>query len=150
MSDDKKKISQQTSRETERGTINSSVQSAANTGNLKIDDPAKTSHEMADANAHGAGDVRKTSYPRNEVSDNPDAANDRKRALEDNPNNRSGKSFRCADVGVENCNWSVTGTHEDEIVGRVREHARDQHHLEEKEFDKMADKVRGAIRDRAA
>jgi predicted small metal-binding protein len=158
MSDDKKKISHQTSNQMERGsTMNSSVQPASTEGAASHAEPdvRGTSQNASSPNAVGAGDVRKTSYPRNEAADNPSASDQapgegRERALEDNPNFRAGKSFRCADVGVENCSWSVTGTHEDEIVGRVREHARDQHHVEGKEFDNMAEKVRGAIRDKAA
>jgi predicted small metal-binding protein len=45
----------------------------------------------------------------------------------------------------------VTGTREDEIVSNARVHARDHHGINESEFDsKMRDRVRGAIRNRAA
>src|SRR3954470_11102122 len=54
----------------------------------------------------GAGDVRHTSYPRNEAGENP-AANvgeTRKRSeqMSDNPNARGGKVFHCAEYGNEN------------------------------------------------
>lgn len=100
--------------------------------------------------AEGAGDVRRTSYPRNEAADNPAASGgNREQALRDHPDNRAGKSFSCADAGMQACNWSVTGTHEDEIVSRVRDHAREQHGIQN--FGKNEeDRVRRAIRDRAA
>ena len=145
----KNRISHNTSSETERGTINPSGPTSGTEGWANHAEPETA--RASSPNAKGAGDPRKTSYPRNETADNPEAANDRKRALEDNPNNRAGKSFRCADVGVENCNWSVTGTHEDEIVGQARQHAHEHHNINNKDFDsKMADRVRGAIRDKAA
>jgi predicted small metal-binding protein len=144
MAENKKKISNQTSNEAERGTINPS---------------GPTTGTEGWANHAESGDTRFTSYPGNEVAHNPAAhgandqppGEDRERMLEDNPNYRAGKSFRCADIGVENCNWSVTGTREDEIVSNARVHARDHHGINESEFDsKMRDRVRGAIRNRAA
>ncbi len=151
---DGKKISHQTSNEAERGTINPSGPTTGTEGWANHADPK--GQQNSGPNAQGAGDTRYTSYPRNEAADNPAAKDnpvrsgmDRKHALEDNPNNRSGKSFRCADVGVENCSWSVTGTHEDEIINRAREHAREHHNVTEDDFNsKMAGRVRGAIRER--
>jgi predicted small metal-binding protein len=155
----KKKISHQTSNEMERGTINPSAPTTGTEGwaNHAESEASSNSPEASSVNARGAGDPRYNTYPGTETSNNPAARNasdkppgeDRERALEDNPNFRGGKSFRCADVGVENCNWSVTGTHEDEIVGNARNHARDHHGISESDFDsKMSDRVRGAIRDR--
>jgi predicted small metal-binding protein len=160
MADNQKKTSQQPSNESERGTINPSAPTAGTEGvvNRAESKSGGNSREASSVNARGAGDPRYDTYPGNESSNNPAAKNasdkppgeDRERALEDNPNFRGGgKSFRCADVGVENCNWSVTGTHEDEILGNARNHARDQHGISESDFDsKMRDRVRGAIRDR--
>jgi predicted small metal-binding protein len=154
--DDKKKISHQTSNEMERGTVNPSAPTTGTEGwaNHAESEASANSPEASGPNARGAGDTRFSSYPRSEAADNPAASDqppgeDRERMLEDNPNYRAGKSFRCADVGVENCNWSVTGTHEDEIVGNAREHAREQHGIAEKDFDsKMVDRVRSAIKNR--
>ena len=156
-----KKISIQTSNETERGTINPSAPTTGTEGwaNHSESEASANSPEASSINARGAGDPRFTSYPGNEASDNPAARNasdkppgeERERMFEDNPDYRGGsKSFRCADVGVENCSWSVTGTHEDEILGSAREHARDHHGISGEEFDRMSGKVRGAIRDKAA
>lgn len=69
--------------------------------------------------------------------------------LRDNPNNRMGKEFRCADVGNMNCNWSVTGMHEDEILRRAEEHGREAHGMSDID-EKTRNHIRGAIRDRAA
>jgi predicted small metal-binding protein len=161
MADSKKKISHQTSNEMERGTINPSAPTAGTEGwaNHAEARNSENSREASSPDARGAGDPRYQTYPGNEASSNPAAhhasdqppGEDRERMFEDNPNYRAGKSFRCADVGVENCNWSVTGTREDEIIGNVRAHAKSQHGISEHEFDgKMKDRVRGAIRQRAA
>jgi len=69
--------------------------------------------------------------------------------LKDNPNNRMGKSLSCADVGNTACNWSVVGEHEDEIMGKAEQHARDAHGIS-KFDDNTRKKVHDAIRDRAA
>jgi predicted small metal-binding protein len=161
MAENKKKISNQTSNEAERGTINPSGPTTGTEGwaNHAESGNSANSREASSPNTRGAGDTRFTSYPGDEVAHNPAAhgasdqppGEDRERMLEDNPNYRAGKSFRCADIGVENCNWSVTGTREDEIVSNARVHARDHHGINESEFDsKMQDRVRGAIRNRAA
>ncbi len=152
----KNRLSHNTSNEMERGAINPSGPTTGTEGAANHASPETVQAGRPDAK--GPGDIRRTSYPRNEAADNPVAKDnpvrvgtDRKHALEDNPNNRAGKSFRCADVGVENCSWSVTGTHEDEILGHVRDHAREQHNISEKDFDNSyAGRVRGAIRDKAA
>jgi predicted small metal-binding protein len=73
----------------------------------------------------------------------------RRDELRDNPNNRQGKSFRCADAGVTNCTWSVTGESEDDIIRKAEQHARDAHGM--KSFDENTRRrVHEAIRDRAA
>ncbi len=149
-----KKISHQTSNEMERGTINPSAPTTGTEGWANHAEPQ--AQQTSSPNTQGPGDPRYPSYPTNEAAANPAAKDDpvrsgmdRKRALEDNPNNRAGKSLRCADIGVENCSWSVTGTHEDEILGNARNHARDHHGISESDFDsKMSDRVRGAIRNR--
>ena len=161
MADGIKKVSKQNLNENEHGTINPSAPTAGTEGgeNHAESGNSANSREASSVNARGAGDPRFGSYPGNEGMENPAARSasdvapgeDRERALEDNPNFRAGKSFRCADVGVENCNWSVTGTHEEEIIGNARSHARDHHGINETEFDsRLRDRVRGAIRDRAA
>ena len=145
----------------ERGTINPSAPTMGTEGGVDHAQShnSENSPAASSPNVRGAGDPRYSTYPGNEAHTNPAAhgasdqppGEDRERMLEDNPNYRSGKSFRCADVGVENCNWSVTGTREDEILGNVREHAKSHHGISESDFDvKMKDRVRGAIRDRAA
>lgn len=69
--------------------------------------------------------------------------------LRENPNQRQAKSFRCADAGVTNCTWSITGDHEDEIMRKAEQHARDAHGM--KGFDdNTRRRVHDAIRDRAA
>src|SRR3954468_4895494 len=137
MAGNDKKISHQTSNEMERGTINPSAPTTGTEGwaNHAESEASANSREASSPDARGAGDPRYTTYPGNEASENPAAreasdkppGEERERMLEDNPNYRGGKSFRCADVGVENCSWSVTGTHEDEIVGSARDHAREHH-----------------------
>lgn len=98
--------------------------------------------------AKGAGDVRKTSYPMAEGSEHMENQS-RQDALRDNPNNRQGKSFRCADVGPTSCNWSVVGQSDDEIVRKAEQHGREAHGMTDID-DKMRDKIRGAIHNQAA
>jgi predicted small metal-binding protein len=98
--------------------------------------------------AKGAGDVRKTSYPMPEGSNEMENQS-RQDALRDNPNNRQGKEFRCADVGVANCNWSVTGQSDDEIMRKVEAHGREAHGMTEIDAQ-TRDKIRGAINQKAA
>jgi predicted small metal-binding protein len=159
----KKKVSHQasegqTSNEMERGTINPSGPTTGTEGwaNHAEARNSNNSREASSPYAQGAGDPRHSPYPGNEGASNPAASDkppgeDRERALEDNPNYRgSGKSFRCADVGVENCNWSVTGTHEADILRSAKEHARKEHGISGQEFDIISEGVREAIRDKAA
>lgn len=96
----------------------------------------------------GAGDVRKTSYPMSEGSSQMENES-RAEELRNNPNNRQGKQFNCADVGPTSCNWSVTGNNEDDIMRQVERHGREAHGMKDIDED-TRNKIRGAIRDRAA
>lgn len=101
----------------------------------------------------GAGDVRQTSYPRNEVGDNP-AANigetrKRSKQLSDNPDARGGKVFHCAEVGNENCAWNVIGDSADDMMPDIERHGREAHGITS--FDESARrKIRDAVRERRA
>lgn len=54
-------------------------------------------------------------------------------------------SFRCADVGHDQCNWTVRGRDEDELMPQIERHGREKHGLQE--FgESTRNKVRGAIR----
>ena len=99
-------------------------------------------------NAKGAGDVRKTSYPKAEGSEHMENQS-RQDALRDNPNNREGKQFRCADVGPSNCNWSVVAQTDDEIVRKAEQHGREAHGMTDID-EQTRDRIRGAIHDKAA
>jgi predicted small metal-binding protein len=98
--------------------------------------------------AKGAGDVRKTSYPKAEGS-NLMENQSRQDALRDNPNNREGKEFRCADVGPTSCNWSVVGQSDDEIVRKAEQHGREAHGMTDID-DNTRNKIRSAIHSKAA
>jgi predicted small metal-binding protein len=104
--------------------------------------------EASHPDAEGAGDVRKTSYPLPEGSNRMENQS-REDALRDNPNNRQGKSFRCADVGVTSCNWSVVGQSDDEIMKKVEAHGREAHGMTDID-DNTRNKIRGAIQNKAA
>jgi len=99
-------------------------------------------------NAEGPGDVRKTSYPKTEGSELMENQS-REDALKDNPNARQGKQFRCADVGNTSCNWSVVAENEDEVMRRAEQHGKEAHGINNID-DKTLEKMRGAIRDKAA
>ena len=73
----------------------------------------------------------------------------REDALRENPNARMGKQFRCTDVGNTSCNWSAVAENEDEVLRRAEEHGREAHGIGEVD-DKTKQKIRGAIRDKAA
>jgi predicted small metal-binding protein len=75
--------------------------------------------EASHPDAKGAGDVRHTSYPQNEAAQNP--------AAQANAHPHGDRSFRCADAVRRDCDWSVTGNNEEEILGYVRSHAREAH-----------------------
>ena len=119
-----------------------------------------TRNDASQSEAEGAGDVRRTSYPQNEAAQNPAAESGlnakpvsnseaSRQASQQTANTRAGKTFRCADVGRPNCNWSVVAAHEDEIVNEVRRHARKAHNQEEFTEEELRH-VREAIRGRAA
>lgn len=55
------------------------------------------------------------------------------------------KSYTCRDVGV-NCDWKVRGQTKEEVLGKIREHARTAHNMKEIPKD-LAGKVDAAIRD---
>lgn len=101
----------------------------------------------------GAGDVRRTSYPRNEAADNPAAniSETRKRSeqLSDNPNARGGKVFHCAEFGQENCTWNVSGDSADDMLPDIERHGREAHGIES--FDETArQRIRDTVRERRA
>ncbi len=111
--------------------------------NLKEPVPGASSPD-----AKGPGDVRKTSYPQTEGSELMENQS-REDALKENPNARQGKQFRCADVGNTSCNWSVVAENEDEVMRRVEQHGKEAHGINDVD-DKTREKIRGAIRDKAA
>lgn len=75
--------------------------------------------EASHPDAKGAGDLRHTSYPQNEAAQNP--------AAQENVHPHGDRGFRCADAVRQDCDWSVTGNNEEEILGYVRSHAREAH-----------------------
>lgn len=58
------------------------------------------------------------------------------------------KSISCRDVGVD-CDFVARGETEQEILQQCSEHARTAHNMNELPPE-LAEKVRGAIRDKAA
>lgn len=40
------------------------------------------------------------------------------------------KSFTCSDAGV-NCNWSVTSENDEDLLNKIKEHAKNEHNFEE-------------------
>ena len=55
------------------------------------------------------------------------------------------KTLNCRDVGVD-CDHTITGETEDEIMTQAADHARTEHGLDEIPPD-LAEKARGAIQD---
>ncbi len=55
------------------------------------------------------------------------------------------KSLSCADVGATECNWSASADTEEELMVKVREHAKEHGH-EEIPAD-LAAKIKTAIKD---
>ena len=55
------------------------------------------------------------------------------------------KTYTCRDVGVP-CDWKVRGETEDEVMRKIRDHARTTHEMNEIPKD-LAAKVKAAIRD---
>ena len=107
----------------------------------------------SDPNNKGAGDVRHTSYPRNESAENPAAnsAQSRKRSeqLSENPNARGGKVFHCSEIGNENCTWNLSGDSADEMMPDIERHGREAHGITS--FDEKArSRIRDAVRERRA
>lgn len=133
------------------GSINPSAPTAGTEGyGMQKGEPGNEDVSASEShpNNRGAGDVRRTSYPHPEGSHLMENKS-RQDELRDNPNNRMGKSLSCSDVGNMSCNWSVVGEHEDEIMRRAEEHARDAHGITS--FDESTRKrVHDAIRNRAA
>ena len=54
------------------------------------------------------------------------------------------KRFGCSDVGV-NCNWTTTADSEEDIMIKIKEHAKNVHGFNEIPQD-LADKVKSAIK----
>ena len=59
------------------------------------------------------------------------------------------KTFRCADVGNADCRWEAVGRTEAELMPQIERHGREAHGIN-KIDDSMRNKVRDAIRNRAA
>ena len=58
-------------------------------------------------------------------------------------------TFRCADVGRENCNWEVRGQSEEEMMQHIERHGREQHNINS--FDENSrNRTLNAIRRRSA
>jgi predicted small metal-binding protein len=55
------------------------------------------------------------------------------------------KTYTCRDVGVD-CDWKVRGKDEGEVMGKIRDHARQVHKMDPIPPD-LERKVRAAIRD---
>lgn len=91
--------------------------------------------------AKGAGDVRHISYPQNEAAQNS-AAGEFAQAHAD-------RAFRCSDAMKRDCEWTVTGSSEEEILGYMRAHAREAHGKNEFTSNELAE-ARRAIHKRAA
>jgi predicted small metal-binding protein len=55
------------------------------------------------------------------------------------------KTFTCRDVGVD-CEWKVRGTDQEDVMRKIRDHARTVHKMDPIPAD-LERKVRTAIRD---
>ncbi|HEY6536609.1 MAG TPA: DUF1059 domain-containing protein [Candidatus Nitrosocosmicus sp.] len=55
-----------------------------------------------------------------------------------------GKSFTCSDVGV-NCNWSASSEDKEELLNKIKEHAKNEHNFEEIPPE-LLEKVKNAIK----
>ena len=55
------------------------------------------------------------------------------------------KTYTCRDVGVD-CDWKVRGRDEAEVMGKIRDHARQVHKMDPIPAD-LERKVRAAIRE---
>ena len=65
-------------------------------------------------------------------------------AGEQRDSNRS-YSFKCADVGFNDCSWEARGSSQDEVLQKAEQHGREQHHLSNID-DNLRNQVRGKIR----
>ena len=127
------------------GGINPSAPSAGTAGwGTAPDEQRKqigqNNPEASAPGAQGAGDERHTSYPQNEAAQNP--------AVEFAPSHAD-RAFRCADAVKHDCEWTVTGSSEEEILGYMRAHAREVHGKNEFTSSELAE-ARRAIHKRAA
>ncbi len=55
------------------------------------------------------------------------------------------KSFKCADAG-QTCGWSATADDEEELMKKIKEHAKEHGHNEVS--PELLAKVKGAIKDK--
>ena len=55
------------------------------------------------------------------------------------------KSLSCADVGATECGWSATAETKEELMVKVREHAKDHGH--EQIPDELMQKINSSIKD---
>jgi predicted small metal-binding protein len=124
------------------GGINPSAPSAGTAGwgtapDEKRQQVGQNNPEASSPDARGAGDLRHTSYPQNEAAQNPAASE---------PHTHGDRSFHCAN---SDCEWTVTGSTEDEILGYMRAHSREAHAKNEFTPQEL-EKARRAIHKRAA
>ncbi|HXS59520.1 MAG TPA: DUF1059 domain-containing protein [Candidatus Sulfopaludibacter sp.] len=54
------------------------------------------------------------------------------------------KNFTCSDAGV-NCNWSATSENDEDLLNKIKEHAKDVHNFEEIPPE-LLEKVKTAIK----
>jgi predicted small metal-binding protein len=128
------------------GSINPSAPSTGtagwgNTPDERQEQVGQNNPEASHPDAQGAGDVRRTSYPQNEAAQNPAAFG--------SASPRGARTFRCADAVEKSCQWTVTGSNEDEILGYMRSHAREAHGKNVFTQSELED-ARRAIQKRAA
>jgi predicted small metal-binding protein len=64
-------------------------------------------------------------------------------------NPREQKTFRCSDLGHKDCKWEVSGQSEEELMPQIEQHGRQAHNIQNLD-NEARNRVRGAIRDRAA
>jgi predicted small metal-binding protein len=103
------------------GGINPSAPSTGTSGwgttpDEKLEQVSQNNPTASSPNAKGAGDTRHTSYPQNEAAQNP--------VVQQETGSNRDRSFHCAE---QDCDWSVTGSTEEEILGYMRAHAREAH-----------------------
>ena len=54
------------------------------------------------------------------------------------------KNFTCSDVGV-NCNWSASSENDEDLLNKIKEHAKSAHNFEEIPPE-LYEKVKDAIK----